>query len=94
AAGLLAGLGGGAAIGWLVSRWRRRDPDEAAALAEVTGDPDEAATLADITGRGNDAAAPDPQPTDPTPTDAQPADAQPSDPQPADAQPAVPAASR
>ncbi|MFG1872932.1 DUF1775 domain-containing protein [Micromonospora arborensis] len=37
AAGLLAGLGGGAAIGWLVSRWRRRDPAEDAALAEVTG---------------------------------------------------------
>ncbi|MGC4759713.1 DUF1775 domain-containing protein [Micromonospora trifolii] len=73
AAGLLAGLGGGAAIGWLVSRWRRRDPGEAAALAEVTGDPDEAATLAEITGRGNDAAAPDPTPTDPTPTDPQPA---------------------
>ncbi|MEU8254674.1 DUF1775 domain-containing protein [Micromonospora inaquosa] len=57
AAGLLAGLGGGAAIGWLVSRWRRRGPDEATALAEVTGDPDqgtkrdEAATLAEITGR-------------------------------------------
>ncbi|MGW5558737.1 DUF1775 domain-containing protein [Micromonospora sp. NPDC003944] len=61
AAGLLAGLGGGAAIGWLVSRWRRRDPGEATALAEVTGDPDEtatpdarrveAATLAEITGR-------------------------------------------
>ncbi|MEH0933421.1 DUF1775 domain-containing protein [Micromonospora sp. CPCC 205558] len=57
AAGLLAGLGGGAAIGWLVSRWRRRGPDEATALAEVTGGPDEgtkpdeAATLAEITGR-------------------------------------------
>ncbi|MBQ1034550.1 DUF1775 domain-containing protein [Micromonospora sp. C97] len=57
AAGLLAGLGGGAAIGWLVSRWRRRGPDEATALAEVTGDPDQgtkrddAATLAEITGR-------------------------------------------
>ncbi|WP_422739505.1 DUF1775 domain-containing protein [Micromonospora sp. WMMD729] len=37
AAGLLAGLGGGAAIGWLVSRLRRRDPAEDAALAEVTG---------------------------------------------------------
>ncbi|MGC4862768.1 YcnI family protein [Micromonospora sp. DT41] len=36
AAGLLAGLGGGAAIGWLVSRLRRRDPAERAALAEVT----------------------------------------------------------
>ncbi|MEU8330733.1 DUF1775 domain-containing protein [Micromonospora sp. NPDC048839] len=64
AAGLLAGLGGGAAIGWLVSRWRRRDPDEATALAEVTGHPDEAekpdeaATLAEITGRANDTAAP------------------------------------
>lgn len=39
AAGLLAGLGGGAAIGWLVSRWRRRDPAEQNALAEVTGEP-------------------------------------------------------
>ncbi|WP_435206439.1 DUF1775 domain-containing protein [Micromonospora sp. bgisy143] len=37
AAGLLAGLGGGAAIGWLVSRLRRRDPAEDAALAEVIG---------------------------------------------------------
>ncbi|MFF5180959.1 DUF1775 domain-containing protein [Micromonospora sp. NPDC000316] len=35
AAGLLAGLGGGAAIGWLVSRWRRRDPAERAELAEL-----------------------------------------------------------
>ncbi|MEV4121361.1 DUF1775 domain-containing protein [Micromonospora sp. NPDC049645] len=68
AAGLLAGLGGGAAIGWLVSRWRRRDPDEATALAKVTGDPDEtatsetpqdeAATLAEITGRADTAAQP------------------------------------
>ncbi|MFF5053194.1 YcnI family protein [Micromonospora sp. NPDC000663] len=41
-AGLLAGLGGGTAIGWLVSRWRRRDPAEDAALAEVTGAEDEA----------------------------------------------------
>ncbi|MFE0530516.1 DUF1775 domain-containing protein [Micromonospora parva] len=62
AAGLLAGLGGGAAIGWLVSRWRRRGPDEATALAGVTGDPDrdskrdEAATLAEITGRAQPAA--------------------------------------
>ncbi|MEV7330307.1 DUF1775 domain-containing protein [Micromonospora sp. NPDC093244] len=39
AAGLLAGLGGGAAIGWLVSRWRRRDPAEQNALADVTGEP-------------------------------------------------------
>ncbi|MGI5522080.1 DUF1775 domain-containing protein [Micromonospora sp. CA-259024] len=60
AAGLLAGLGGGAAIGWLVSRWRRRDPDEATALAEVTGraDEDEAPTLAEATGRADEAAAP------------------------------------
>ncbi|MEU5912036.1 DUF1775 domain-containing protein [Micromonospora sp. NPDC047527] len=49
AAGLLAGLGGGAAIGWLVSRLRRRDPAEDAALAEVTGSADEAATPADRT---------------------------------------------
>ncbi|MET8119747.1 DUF1775 domain-containing protein [Micromonospora sp. NPDC005189] len=47
AAGLLAGLGGGAAIGWLVSRWRRRDPAEDAALAEVTGGADEAPAPAD-----------------------------------------------
>ncbi|MET8466536.1 hypothetical protein ABZU93_26100, partial [Micromonospora zamorensis] len=53
AAGLLAGLGGGAAIGWLVSRWRRRDPGEATALAEVTGgaDEDQTPTLAEVTGR-------------------------------------------
>ncbi|MDG4809137.1 DUF1775 domain-containing protein [Micromonospora sp. WMMD1120] len=51
AAGLLAGLGGGAAIGWLVSRLRRRDPNEAAALAEVTGATDRPATLAEVTGR-------------------------------------------
>ncbi|RQW95952.1 DUF1775 domain-containing protein [Micromonospora inaquosa] len=83
AAGLLAGLGGGAAIGWLVSRWRRRGPDEATALAEVTGDPDqgtkrdEAATLAEITGRAEPAATrggaddattlADPQPAPSTP---------------------------
>ncbi|MFG1917236.1 DUF1775 domain-containing protein [Micromonospora sp. NPDC048898] len=87
AAGLLAGLGGGAAIGWLVSRWRRRDPAEATALAEVTGGPDEdeAATLAEITGRADDTA---------TPPDRIPADATPADPQPANPQPAVSAASR
>ncbi|MGC4875618.1 DUF1775 domain-containing protein [Micromonospora sp. DT43] len=50
AGGLLAGLGGGAAIGWLVSRWRRRDPAEDAALAEITGDPEEATALAEATG--------------------------------------------
>ncbi len=61
AAGLLAGLGGGAAIGWLVSRWRRRDPDEATALAEVTGgaDEDQTATLAEVTGRTDTAPDPD-----------------------------------
>ncbi|MEU8212891.1 hypothetical protein AB0B85_27255 [Micromonospora sp. NPDC049044] len=53
AAGLLAGLGGGAAIGWLLSRWRRRDPDEAAALAEVTGDHAAPTTLAEVTGRAD-----------------------------------------
>ncbi|MFC8845461.1 MULTISPECIES: YcnI family protein [unclassified Micromonospora] len=32
AAGLVAGLGGGAALGWLATRWRRRtDPDDATA---------------------------------------------------------------
>ncbi|KXK61477.1 hypothetical protein AWW66_13335 [Micromonospora rosaria] len=52
-AGLLAGLGGGAAVGWLGSRWRRRHrpaddaergPSLADALSEITrgpsGDPD------------------------------------------------------
>ncbi|GAA2194081.1 DUF1775 domain-containing protein [Micromonospora lupini] len=86
AGGLLAGLGGGAAIGWLVSRWRRRDPAEDAALAEITGDPDDATALAEgtgdphqapalaeVTGRADDTAAPA---------------------APADPQPAVPAASR
>ncbi|MEH1099048.1 DUF1775 domain-containing protein [Micromonospora sp. CPCC 205561] len=34
AAGLLAGLGGGAAIGWLVSRWRRREPVDLSVLRE------------------------------------------------------------
>lgn len=33
AAGLLAGLGGGAAVGWLVSRWRRREPADPADLS-------------------------------------------------------------
>ncbi|WP_433318022.1 DUF1775 domain-containing protein [Micromonospora sp. CA-269861] len=104
AAGLLAGLGGGAAIGWLVSRWRRRNPDEAAALAEVTGDPDEAATpdaardeaatLAEITGRADRKATPTAATGDQTPTEPQPADPTPADPQPADPQPAVSAASR
>ncbi|MFI6067718.1 DUF1775 domain-containing protein [Micromonospora sp. NPDC051227] len=104
AAGLLAGLGGGAAIGWLVSRWRRRDPGEATALAEVTGGPDEAATLAEITGRGDDTATPDPTPADPQPADPRSAEPQPADPRSADPQaadprsadpqPAVPAASR
>ncbi|WFE49076.1 DUF1775 domain-containing protein [Micromonospora sp. WMMD1155] len=58
AAGLLAGLGGGAAIGWLISRWRRRDPNEAAALAEVTGNTDELPTLAEVTGRTAETATP------------------------------------
>ncbi|MEU8282911.1 DUF1775 domain-containing protein [Micromonospora sp. NPDC048905] len=97
AAGLLAGLGGGAAIGWLVSRWRRRDPDEAAALAEVTGDPDEAATLAEITGRTNETAAPA-EITDRADNIAAPTEvtgrandiAAPTDPQPGDLQPAGP----
>ncbi|MEU7610041.1 DUF1775 domain-containing protein [Micromonospora sp. NPDC049204] len=103
AAGLLAGLGGGAAIGWLVSRWRRRDPDEATALAEVTGDPDEAAkpdeaaTLAEITGRANETAAPA-EITDRADNIAAPTEvtgrandiAAPTDPQPGDLQPAGP----
>ncbi|MEV1158815.1 DUF1775 domain-containing protein [Micromonospora chokoriensis] len=54
AAGLLAGLGGGAAIGWLVSRWRRRDPAEPLALAEATGNADQPPTLAEVTGRRTD----------------------------------------
>jgi hypothetical protein len=37
-AGLLAGLGGGAAIGWLASRWRRRNPTDPTAPPQVTGD--------------------------------------------------------
>ncbi|MEU7751820.1 DUF1775 domain-containing protein [Micromonospora sp. NPDC049101] len=103
AAGLLAGLGGGAAIGWLVSRWRRRDPAEAAALAEVTGGPDEdeAATLAEITGRADDTATPAKktsranEPATPTTITSRVNDtATPADRQPADPQPAVPAASR
>ncbi|WP_433538184.1 DUF1775 domain-containing protein [Micromonospora sp. CA-249363] len=56
AAGLLAGLGGGAAIGWLVSRWRRRDPAEDAALAEITGDPADAAAQAGETAAAGAAA--------------------------------------
>ncbi|TNH26172.1 DUF1775 domain-containing protein [Micromonospora orduensis] len=56
-AGLLAGLGGGAAIGWLVSRWRRRDPAEGAALAEVTGAEDDATEPAEA-DRAQGAGAP------------------------------------
>ncbi|MEU7588045.1 DUF1775 domain-containing protein [Micromonospora sp. NPDC049230] len=75
AAGLLAGLGGGAAIGWLVSRWRRRDPAEATALAEVTGGPaeDETATLAEITDHANEDETPDPTPANPRFAEPQPA---------------------
>ncbi|MDG4780499.1 DUF1775 domain-containing protein [Micromonospora sp. WMMD961] len=64
AAGLLAGLGGGAAIGWLVSRWRRRDPAEPLALAEAVGGADEDATptLAEVTGRTDET----PKPTEVT----------------------------
>ncbi|MGC4771304.1 DUF1775 domain-containing protein [Micromonospora sp. DT44] len=54
AAGLLAGLGGGAAIGWVVSRWRRRDPDQAEALDEVTGSGDEPPSLAEVTRRADE----------------------------------------
>ncbi|MEU7927944.1 DUF1775 domain-containing protein [Micromonospora sp. NPDC049107] len=54
AAGLLAGLGGGAAIGWVISRWRRRDPVQAAPLAEATGSADEPPSLAEITGRADE----------------------------------------
>ncbi|MCL7458512.1 YcnI family protein [Micromonospora sp. MSM11] len=45
AAGLLAGLGGGAAVGWLVSRWRRRepaDPVDLSVLREVPATPADA----------------------------------------------------
>ncbi|MEU4474713.1 DUF1775 domain-containing protein [Micromonospora sp. NPDC023888] len=109
AAGLLAGLGGGAAIGWLVSRWRRRDPDEATALAEVTGrageaeEPDatidEAATLAEVTGRAGEAeehdeAATFAEITGGADDTAAPADRSPADATPADPRPAVSAASR
>ncbi|MEU4552169.1 DUF1775 domain-containing protein [Micromonospora violae] len=108
AAGLLAGLGGGAAIGWLVSRWRRRDPAQDAALAEVTGAPAEAATadgaataagpsaeaatLAEITGR----AAKRTEPAGPTPassTPAAPAALTPAATTPADSASSTPAAS-
>ncbi|MFY1620703.1 DUF1775 domain-containing protein [Micromonospora sp. WMMD736] len=61
AAGLLAGLGGGAAIGWLVSRLRRRDPAEDAALAEVTG-----ATETDTAPPTSRPDGPD-EPTEPAP---------------------------
>ncbi|WP_410814128.1 DUF1775 domain-containing protein [Micromonospora sp. 067-2] len=50
AAGLLTGLGGGAAIGWLVSRWRRPDPAERAALADVTGEADDTPEHGDAEG--------------------------------------------
>ncbi|MEU8420566.1 DUF1775 domain-containing protein [Micromonospora sp. NPDC048835] len=102
AAGLLAGLGGGATIGWLVSRWRRRNPDEATALAEVTGDPHEVATLAEITGRTDKTAEPStaggPANDATTPTEttghadetATTAHRAPTDPTPADPQPADP----
>ncbi|MGQ5263752.1 DUF1775 domain-containing protein [Micromonospora sp. ZYX-F-536] len=64
AAGLLAGLGGGAAIGWLVSRWRRRDPAEGAALAEVTGEADDEAAPTDSVPDVPDVPAPaDAEPT-------------------------------
>ena len=65
----------GAAIGWLVSRWRRRDPAERTALAEVTG------------GADDEPAPTDPAPTDPVPTDSVPA--VPDVPAPADAEPAA-----
>ncbi|MEV4656244.1 DUF1775 domain-containing protein [Micromonospora sp. NPDC049301] len=86
AAGLLAGLGGGAAIGWLVSRWRRRDPAEDAALAEVTGGDDDAPAPADAVPAARGATAASPEAPS---ADAQPANAQPANAQPANAQPAV-----
>ncbi|MGW0217898.1 DUF1775 domain-containing protein [Micromonospora chokoriensis] len=66
AAGLLAGLGGGAAIGWLVSRWRRRDPAEPLTLAEATGGTDQPPTLAEVTGRRTDEPATPAEPAAPT----------------------------
>ncbi|MGK5739665.1 YcnI family protein [Micromonospora sp. URMC 103] len=53
AAGLLAGLGGGAAIGWLASRWRRRSPTTATATATATADTvDHEVVAATRRGRG------------------------------------------
>ncbi|MEV0215742.1 DUF1775 domain-containing protein [Micromonospora sp. NPDC050695] len=101
AAGLLAGLGGGAAIGWLVSRWRRRDPAEDAALAEVTGDPAKDTAPAEVTGDPAKDTAPGEvtvnphKPTTPAEVTSN-ADerATPADPTPADPAPAVSAAAR
>ncbi|MEU8218968.1 DUF1775 domain-containing protein [Micromonospora taraxaci] len=75
AAGLLAGLGGGAAIGWLVSRWRRRDPAEPLALAEATGNADQPPTLAEVTGRRTDEPATRADGTEPTDEPTTPAEA-------------------
>ncbi|MET8350380.1 MULTISPECIES: DUF1775 domain-containing protein [unclassified Micromonospora] len=75
AAGLLAGLGGGAAIGWLVSRWRRRDPAERAALAEVTCGSDDDPAPTDATPGGaapGDATSGDSAPSDSAPGDSPP----------------------
>ncbi|MER7891342.1 DUF1775 domain-containing protein [Micromonospora sp. NPDC094482] len=62
AAGLLAGLGGGAAIGWLASRWRRRSPTADPATTE----PAESAEPTEPTGLASGAA---PAMTDPATTD-------------------------
>ncbi|MGW3784486.1 DUF1775 domain-containing protein [Micromonospora chokoriensis] len=75
AAGLLAGLGGGAAIGWLVSRWRRRDPAEPLVLAEATGSADQPPTLAEVTGRRTDEPATRADGTEPTDDPTTPAEA-------------------
>ncbi|MGW1453148.1 hypothetical protein ACWCO3_33695, partial [Micromonospora sp. NPDC002411] len=84
AAGLLAGLGGGAAIGWLVSRWRRRDPAEPLALAEATGNADQPPTLAEVTGRRTDEPATRADGTEPTDDPTTPAEtAAPAEPVPA-----------
>ncbi|MFF4880501.1 DUF1775 domain-containing protein [Micromonospora sp. NPDC000668] len=85
AAGLLAGLGGGAAIGWLVSRWRRRDPAERAALAEVTGGADDTAAPADPTPAAPGTAGPDAT----APADTEPATTAPDATAPANAEPAT-----
>ncbi|MFC4017839.1 DUF1775 domain-containing protein [Micromonospora sp. GCM10011542] len=94
AAGLLAGLGGGAAIGWLVSRWRRRDPAERAALAEVTGGADELPAPTEPTPTGstpNETTATGSTPTETTATSSTPTSSTPIEPRPTEPAPTEPA---